>query len=297
MLDRSALKAVLLDMSRGDEASLRKLYDGCAGAVNALALRILKDGDRAEEALKQTFGEVWRLSRAGKANWEAPDLEMFRICREHATKIARQSPAQGAEIAEFSMSDPVRTGSASFELLALLQALGSMSAESRNAISVAYFDCPSREALAAQLSLAPDDLTIYLRRCYAEYVDASNSEPIGIDRETDLIAMIQALGLTPLPEGSSDDPLRHVWELRIAPLAELLEPIPPPEGAFDGIHVLGKSGTGSARTGKPRRRSEVWRAMIYVAVAAVLGILIYVALVAVSDGTATQPASTVQENN
>lgn len=284
-------------MSQADKASLRTLYDGCAGSIYALALRILKDGDRAQEALKRTFGEVWRLSQAGKAGWEMPDLEMFRICREHAGKLVRQSPALGGGDAEFAMSDPVRTGSASFELLAMLQALGGMSTESRNAISVAYFDCPSREALAAQLSLAPDDLTIYLRRCYSEYVEASNSEPIGIDRETDLIAMIQALGLAAQSEGASDDPLRHVWELRIAPLAELLEPVPPPEGAFGDIHLHGKPGAGGSRKAKPKQKTEIRRALTYVAVAAVLGILIYVALVAVNDGTTTQPASTVQESN
>ena len=297
MLDRNALKTVFSDLSQGDEAALRQLYQGRSGVLYALAFRILKDSDRAAEALKQTFAQVWQLARTGKANWEMPDLEIARICREVSGQAARLSPAQPGDDLAFAMSDPVKTGNATFELLALLQALGSMSPESRNAITVAYFDCPSREDLAAQLSLAPDDLTIYLRRCYAEYVEAGNANPIGIDRETDLIAMIQALGLTSHPEGSSDDPLRHVWELRIAPLAELLEPVPAPEGTLEDILVRVKAGAGPTKAKKPGRSPEVKRAAIVVAVAAVAAIVIYFGLVALDIGTATQSGSTVQENN
>lgn len=297
MLDRSTLKTLVGEMSRGDQAALRRLYDDRADVLHSLAFRILKDRDRAAEALKGTFVRIWRLARAGKANWEMPDLEMTRICRETSANMARQTPEGPAEGPEFAMADPVRSGNATFELLALLQALGSMSAGSRNAISMAFFDCPSRENMSARLSLAPDDLTMCLRRCYAEYVETSNAEPIGIDRETDLIAMIQALGLAPHPEGSSDDPLRHVWELRIAPLAELLEPVPVPEGTFEDIQSRVKAGTAPAASKSSGRGSEIRRAVIIVAVAAVIAVLIYAGLVAIDDGPEPEPATTVQENN
>lgn len=297
MLDRNTLKALVVEISRGDQAALRRLYDDRADVLHALAFRILKDRDRAAEALKVSFARIWRLARAGKANWEMPDLEMTRICREISADIARQTPDGSAEGSEFAMADPVKSGNATFELLALLQALGSMSAGSRNAISMAFFDCPSREHMAARLSLAPEDLTMCLRRCYAEYVDTSNAEPIGIDRESDLIAMIQALGLAPHLEGSSDDPLRHVWELRIAPLAELLEPVPVPEGTFEDIQSRVKAGAAPSATKPSGRGSEIRRAAIIVVVAAVIAVLIYAGLVAIDDGPEPQPATTVEENN
>ena len=294
LLDRNGLKAVVAEMSRGDQAALRRLYDGRADVLHALAFRIFKDRGRAAEALKLTFLKVWRLARTGKANWEMPDLEVTRICREISVNMARKSPEEPAEDPEFGMSDPVKSGTATFELLALLQALGNMSAQSRNVLSIAFFDCPSRDRAAARLSLAPDDLTMCLRRCYAEYVEAANAEPIGIDRETDLTAMIQALGLAPYPEGASDDPLRHVWELRLAPLAELLEPLQAPEGALDDILVRAAADAAPAKPKASGRKSEFLRAVIIVAIAAVLSGLIYVGLVAIDDGP--EPASTVQEN-
>lgn len=297
MADRSTLKTLVAEMSRGDQAALRRLYDDRADVLHALAFRILKDRARAAEALKVTFARIWRLARSGKAAWEMPDLEMTRICRETSANLAHQTLHGPAEDPEFAMSDPVKSGNATFELLALLQALGSMSAESRNAISLAFFDCPTREQMAARLSLAPDDLTMCLRRCYAEYVETSNAGPIGIDRETDLIAMIQALGLAPHPGGAPDDPLRHVWELRFAPLAELLEPVPVPPGTFEDIQSRLKSGAAPAAARPSGRGPEIRRAVTIVAVAAVIAVLIYAGLVAIDDGPEPRPATTVQENN
>ncbi|HUF57090.1 MAG TPA: anti-sigma factor [Thermohalobaculum sp.] len=71
---------------------------------------------------------------------------------------------------------------------------------------------------------------------------------------------------------------RRAWELRLAPLAELLEPVPPPDGLLDGI--MGRIDLLELRDDleAERRRTRRWRLGAGAMAAAAAALLVFVAL-------------------
>lgn len=297
MLDRDALKAILSAVARGDGAAFRNLYLDRAGHLYALALRSLNEVEDAQEALQQTFVEIWRLANSEQADWVSPDLEMIRLCRNYSKEVALRSGRARIESRQFEMSNPVQEGTASFELLELLNTLGRMSEACRNVLTIAFFEFPTRETLSQRLSLTSEELTASLRRCYAEYLTISNVKPTAIDRETDLIAMNQALGVSPLPGNAGHDPLMRAWELRLAPLAELLVPVPPPNETFDAIMLRINADENMAGAKRKDRRSQVMRAVLFMMVAALASAVVYFGLVAISQDAAASTTTILEHRN
>ena len=284
MLDRHAIKAVLGGIERGETSAFDNLVSDRASTLYALALRILGDPGSASEAVQQTFVDIRRDALAGEAGWDLPDLEFYSILRRHAFELAGRSDVNPAGIPQMEMTDPVRTGTASFELLQLLNCLGQMSDACREVVTNGFFDVPGKTGIAAPV----DDAQGLWRRCYAEYHNASAERPQTMDRDLDLLAMQQALGGAPVSADAGQATLRRGWELRFAPLAELLVPLDPPSDVLDAVKARVQTEASAERTIETGRRTEIWRAVLYVAVAAVAAIMIYFALVAIGDDAAAR---------
>lgn len=297
MLDRFALKSVLSKVADGDRGAFATLYQDRSDHLYALTLRMLGDENRASEALQNTFVEIWREAQVGQADWAMPDLEMIRIARTMAGELARRTPDRPSAQQSTEMANAVNEGIASFELLELLQILGQISAIGRETITLGFYEWPTRAELGAHLGISDDDLTGSLRRCYAEYKAASTEKTVAVDRDADVTALLQALGVAPVSGGASQPALRCAWEIRLAPLAELLKPVAAPENCFDGVmqrviaDVSTTSGHANART------AEIWRAFLYVGIAIVAAVLIYLGLVAFSDDAAALDMLTSQETS
>ncbi len=281
MLDRHALTALTDAIARSDGAAFQNFYKDRAAAVYGLALRTTGDPIRAKEVLQHTFVEIWRDLNSGIAPDEAPDLRLSRVCRRHAAEIvARHGPAEPTGL-QHSMTDPVNAGTASFELLALLQVLGRMSPECREALTSIYFDCLTADRFAETFSLAAEEAQACIRRCFAEYRDAAPASGAIPDRETDLLALRQALGLA----ARNDDTQGTIkeWETELAPFAELVEPVAPPENGFPAIMDRVNASASIEKVAENGRKAEIWRATMYVGIALIAALLIYFGLVAIGD--------------
>ena len=55
-------EALLVDMAAGNKSSFRLLYEARANWVYAIALRILRDPQIAEDAVQETFIKLWRTA-------------------------------------------------------------------------------------------------------------------------------------------------------------------------------------------------------------------------------------------
>ena len=288
MLDRHALTALTQAVTRGDGAAFRSLYDDRAAAVYGVALRITGDADGAAEAVQHTFVEAWRNLKGDGTRWDAPDLELLRICRNHASQIVNRHGQGPDAAAQTAVAEPVRDGTASFELLSLLQMLGRMSDECRDALTSVWYDCLTAEGLAAHLALTQEQTLACIRRCYAEIRDASPpSDPVK-DREADLLAMRQALGLSQRTE-TADAAAVEDWERNFAPFGELVQPVPPPADAFDAIMARVNALNSVETVAETGRKAEIWRAALFVGIAAAAALLIYFGLVAIGDDAGTLP--------
>jgi anti-sigma-K factor RskA len=123
------------------------------------------------------------------------------------------------------------------------------------------------------------------------------------ERDPDLDAAERALGTLPRAgEGVEDARRRREWEMRLAPLASLVAPLPPPEGLLPRILARIGEDDAAGALARERRRAARWRgAALATALAAAAAIAVAVVLpsgpgpelVSIATGEAGTPALVV----
>lgn len=88
------IEALLADMAGGNERAFRLLYESLANWVFAIALRILRDPQIAEDAVQETFVRLWRT--AGKYDVARGSAKAWIgvIARNCALDMGRRRPSQ-----------------------------------------------------------------------------------------------------------------------------------------------------------------------------------------------------------
>lgn len=109
--------------------------------------------------------------------------------------------------------------------------------------------------------------------------------------ERDLDAAERALGtLNRDGEGPAEVRLRETWERRLAPLADAVAPVAPPEGLFDRVMLRID---GELELGAARRRGRTWQAVAALAGAVAAAALLWIAYPYVQGETAPRLAAVV----
>ncbi len=85
----------LRDIAQGDEKALSSLYDATLGKCYALAYRITRSRESAEDVLANTFMQVWRDAARYDPERGHPMAWLLTICRTRALDHLRQrDPAE-----------------------------------------------------------------------------------------------------------------------------------------------------------------------------------------------------------
>jgi len=142
-------------VAAGEVAALRALYDEHAPRAIAIAMRILRNVEEAEEVVQDTFLEVWRRSAQfdhGRGNAIA---WIVTIARSRAIDRLRASRAAGRALAGVvANEDVMRTALPSpvdrMQERRVATALAALPAPQRETIELAYFDGLSQSEIAAK---------------------------------------------------------------------------------------------------------------------------------------------------
>lgn len=168
MADEEDADALLAAVARRDRAAFRALYSGTSGKLFAVALRILRDRGRAEDALQETYVEVWRQAgnfdpaRGSAGAWLAV------IARNRAIDLLRRegrAPAARDDVDVDSLAplgNPGRGSSA--ELMTLIACLDRLDREPRLMVLLAYLEGRTRDELAARFERPVNTVKTLLRR-------------------------------------------------------------------------------------------------------------------------------------
>jgi len=167
-------------LAAGDETALGTLYDRYGALAYGVALRVLGDPGRAEDAVQDAFLKVWRgaagfdPSRGSLRSWllaavRNRSIDMLRgrslhERRELALRPEVQSAGRG----------PDEEAAASMERAAVRAALAELSEEQRQAVLLAYFGGLTQREIAelagvplstvkGRMRLALDRLAAYLK--------------------------------------------------------------------------------------------------------------------------------------
>ena len=171
-----------LALAAGSHDALASLYDRYSRLAYGIALRILGDPGRAEDAVQDAFLNVWHHAAAFDAQRGSLRGWLLTAVRNRSIDYLRGRGAHERQELELQPevigiegpSDPWREVSLSLERSAVRDALASLPLEQRQAVELAYFGGYSHREIAdmtrvplgtvkGRMRLALEKLSSYLR--------------------------------------------------------------------------------------------------------------------------------------
>ena len=151
-------------MAAGDEAALGQLYDRFGQAVYSLCLRIVHDGDAAEELTQEVFVRLWRSAASFDSARGRLSTWLLRIAHNLALNEVRRRQSRpvvandaeweaAATVADSNDSgDPATAVWMAERARVIRGALAELPEPQRKAIELAFFGGLSQAEVAAALS-------------------------------------------------------------------------------------------------------------------------------------------------
>lgn len=169
------LMALIDRVARRDEPALKALYDQTSGKLYGLALRVVRNHEWAEDALQETFLQIWRTAPDYRASLSPPMAWLGLIVRSRSLDLLRRRKAERehltdeideamADTLEGNSPNPMDTSLASQQAWALHQCLGRLENKQREVVSLAYLRDLSHGELAQQLRLPLGTVKTWIRR-------------------------------------------------------------------------------------------------------------------------------------
>lgn len=162
--------AALAGCARGDPLALRRLYDAQAPLLLAIALRIVRRRDLADDVVHDAFLDVWRGAASFDPARGAGRVWVAALVRHRAFRLLRRGRRE-AELdpdSEASVPDPgpdpFTALAASEDGAALHRCLAALPDERRRVILLAYVDGLSQSEIAARIDAPLGTVKAWIRR-------------------------------------------------------------------------------------------------------------------------------------
>lgn len=175
--DAPQLEALLSRTALGDRNAFADLYRATAPKLFAVSLRIVRERPLAEEALQDSFVNIWRRSSDYAAAKSAPLTWMTAIVRNRSLDIvrrAREVPDVDDELAT-NLADesasPVRDAAAREQAHAIQHCLEELDPDQRQTIALAFFHGLTHSELASHLRRPLGTVKTHVRRGLAKLRD------------------------------------------------------------------------------------------------------------------------------
>ena len=169
-------------LAAGSQDALAELYDRYAPLAYGVALRVLGDPARAEDVVQEAFMRIWNHAATFDSQRGSLRAWLLAAVRNRSIDYLRGRGAHERrelelqpEMAEAgARSDPWRQVSLAMERTAVIEALGSIPAEQRQAVELAFFGGYSHREIAdmtrvplstvkGRMRLALEKLSSYLQ--------------------------------------------------------------------------------------------------------------------------------------
>jgi len=168
----SACALWLRGIAHQDEGALAAMYDATLGKCHALALRITRTHESAEEVVCDTFMQVWReAGRYDPARWR-PLAWLLNICRSRAIDHLRQCDrAEPHEDPAALMTEAVVDSADPLSLVLTLEsnsevrrAIEQPPMLSQQLLALAFFRGLSHKEIAEHMNMPLGTVKTHLRR-------------------------------------------------------------------------------------------------------------------------------------
>jgi RNA polymerase sigma-70 factor (ECF subfamily) len=160
--ERSRDRELLTRVAHGDVAALREIYDQHAPRAMAIAFRILRRVEEAEDIVQETFLEIWRRApqfdpeRGGAVAWVVTIARSRAIDRLRATATVDRTIDSAANAPDLlspaDFPSPTVEVERRREQKRVARAMAVLPPEQRKTIELAYFEGLSQSEIATRTS-------------------------------------------------------------------------------------------------------------------------------------------------
>jgi RNA polymerase sigma-70 factor (ECF subfamily) len=169
------LMALIERVAAQDQTALKALYGLTSGKLYGLALRVVRSHEWAEDALQDTFLQIWRTAPDYRASLSPPMAWLGLMVRSRSLDLLRKRKTERehltdeideamAETLEGDSPNPMDTSLASQQARALQNCLSQLDNKQREVVSLAYLRDLSHGELAQQLKLPLGTVKTWIRR-------------------------------------------------------------------------------------------------------------------------------------
>lgn len=162
-------------VARREESALKQLYDLTSPKLFGLSMRVVGKAEWAEDALQESFLQIWRTACDYRASLSPPMVWLGMIVRSRSLDCLRQRSAERIQLTdEFddvmadtmagNAPDPMETTLCSQQALILHQCLEKLENRQREVVCLAYMRDLSHGELAEQLRLPQGTVKTWIRR-------------------------------------------------------------------------------------------------------------------------------------
>jgi RNA polymerase sigma-70 factor (ECF subfamily) len=168
------LKQLLARVALGDRTAFRRLYDATAPSLFGVALRIVRQRDRAEEVLQDAFVNAWNRAAGYQAALSQPmtwltaivrnrALDELRSGRQNADSLDEREGEDAAAI-EDTQPGPLGLLEQAADKLAIRDCLDAIEGSQRQCLALVYYHGLSHSEVAAHVGSPIGSVKVWLRR-------------------------------------------------------------------------------------------------------------------------------------
>ena len=163
--------ALMRRIAERDPAAMRSLYDKHAGLVYAVALKMLKNRDDADELVADVFWELWEKASRYDQTRSSPSTYIVTLARSRAIDRLRRRASHPSISLESVTAPQLASGTNPSSMTELSEqqalvreALDSLEPNQREALENAYFGGLTHTEIAEKLNKPLGTVKTYIRQ-------------------------------------------------------------------------------------------------------------------------------------
>ena len=178
LVDTQSDTDLLLRVADRDREAFELLYHRDVRPVFGLALRRLRDRQRAEDAVQETFAAVWRSARSFRPERGTAAPWLYTVARNAIVDRQRAKVEQPAEVPDTASGEPGPADHAetSFVAWRVHRALGELPEKEREVLELAYWGELSQSEVAEYLHIPLGTVKTRTRSALARLADLLEGE-------------------------------------------------------------------------------------------------------------------------
>jgi RNA polymerase sigma-70 factor (ECF subfamily) len=169
---------LLTRVAARDREAFELLYHRYVRSVFGLALRRLRDRQRAEDAVQETFASIWRSASSYKPERGPAAPWLYAIARNAIVDRFRAQPDTTAEVPDLVSGEagPADRAESSFVAWRIHRALEELPPREREVVELAYWSGMSQSEVAEYLHIPLGTVKTRTRSALARLADVLEGE-------------------------------------------------------------------------------------------------------------------------